>query len=141
MTVTAVVELGYPFVIWTALKEKDTVLQTAEPDERDTSLNIGKDGTATVVGHVVENIKQCSVDLTCYLKVKVHDKEVHIVYVPDDGQQCVNEQASRQGFATKKGDLIKAHGQYRKQDQVHIVSTCSSKAFYIKILPSSGRGE
>jgi hypothetical protein len=120
---------------------RTTVMSSTQSNPAETTLSIGKDDTATVKGPILDNIKQCTVDLDCYLKMRFQDQDVHVVYVTNEGQRCINEQAAKQGFAIKKGQRVEAHGQYRKEGDLHLLSTCPSNAFYIKLLPPFGRTE
>ena len=116
-------------------------LGSAQSNNSETIISIGRDGTATIVGTVQENVKRCTVDLSCYLRLRFQDQEVKVLYVPSEGNACVNDQASRQGFAVKKDQLIEARGEYHREGKLHIISTCPSKSFYIKVLAPSGQNE
>lgn len=107
----------------------------------ETTLSIGKDGTATVVGIVHENVKRCTVDLSCYLKLKFQDQDVKVLYVTSEGTRCINGQASERGLAVKKDQRIEAHGEYHKEGKLHMISTCPSNSFYIKVLAPSGQNQ
>jgi hypothetical protein len=109
----------------------------AQSNTPETKLSISKDGTATVTGIVQENVKRCTVDLSCYLRLKFQDQELKVLYVTSEGEPCVNDQASEHGLAVKKDQRIEAHGKYHKEGKLHIISTCPSKSFYIKILDPS----
>ena len=124
-----------PGIEWA--ERQDAAVLSTQSATSETSLSIGNDGTAIVVGPVVENVKKCTVDLSCFLKLKFHDEEIHVLYVTSEGDRCINEQASRQGLEVKKDHRIEALGQYNKQGKLHILSTCPSKAFYIKVLSPS----
>src|SRR6185369_1823848 len=116
-------------------------LGSAQSSSSDTIITIGKDGTATIIGTVQENVKRCTVDLSCYLRLKFQDYDVKVVYVTGEGARCINEEASNRGLAVKKDQRIEAHGQYHREGKLHIISTCPSNSFYIKVLASSGQGQ
>jgi len=118
-----------------------TLLARAQSNNSETIISIGRDGTATIVGTVQENVKRCTVDSSCYLRLKFQDQDVKVLYVPSEGSVCVNEQASRQGLAVQKDQLIEARGAYHREGKLHIISTCPSKSFYIKVLAPSGQGQ
>lgn len=135
MTIAIVGKLGHRFVAWAIPRSDRPLISNAQSETPETSLTISKDNTAVVKGPVLDNIKKCTVDLSCYLEMKFQNETVHVVYVTAEGQPCVNEQGSRQGINIKKGQRVEAYGQYHKEGQLHIISTCPSGTFYIKILP------
>jgi hypothetical protein len=98
-------------------------------------VKVGNDGTATVSGTVLENIKKCTVDLKCYLLLKKGDEEIRVIYGSGEGSNCLNDKATDAGFQVKKGQKINAYGSYGKLGKRYIISTCSSNDFYIKVLP------
>ena len=116
-------------------------LGSAQSNSSNTIITIGKDGTATIVGTVQENVKRCTVDLSCYLRFKFQDQDVNVVYVTSEGTRCINEEASNRGMAVKKDQVVEAHGEYHREGKLHIISTCPSNSFYIKVLPPSREGE
>ena len=114
--------------------EASTPGQREDRSRQGTSLEIAANRSAIVVGVVDENYQGCTVDLTCYLRLRLDRSEVRVVYGRGDGAKCTNEKAARQGFEVKKGQRVKAYGQYAKLGKLHIVSTCPSEGFYILLI-------
>lgn len=114
---------------------------SAQSQSSDTIITIGRDGTATIIGTVRENVKRCTVDLSCYLRLKFQDQDVKVVYVTGEGSRCNNEQAANHGLAVKKDQRVEAHGEYHREGSLHIISTCPSNSFYIKVLAPSGQSQ
>jgi hypothetical protein len=69
--------------------------------------------------------------------MKHETEEVRVVYVPAEGQSCLNRKAVDSGFRVEKGQKVKVYGAYRKIGKLHMVSTCPSESFYIQTLPKS----
>lgn len=133
MTIAIMGRLGHPSSFWTTPNAADALTNSNQTDSQDTKLTVTND-TATVVGIVDENVKRCTVDLSCYLELRFQGEAVNVVYVNTEGKACPNEKASHQGLAVKRGQRVEAHGQYQKEGNVHLISTCPSNNFYIKVL-------
>ncbi len=96
-------------------------------------LMIAADGTATATGIVLENNHGCEIDAICYLRLKVGDHEVRVVYDPGkSGVRDKNKTASEQGFAVKKGSHVAIYGKYTKQSNT--IEIYSSETFYVRVL-------
>ncbi|HYH47487.1 MAG TPA: hypothetical protein VEG34_17535 [Thermoanaerobaculia bacterium] len=94
------------------------------------SLEVKGDGTARLVGVVLENDRGCEVDAICRLIVDAGGKRAFVVYHGGEAVRCVNREAVRQGFAVKAGDRVEAYGDYEVSGPT--VSTCGSERYYIR---------
>jgi hypothetical protein len=110
-----------------------TLPESATVDE----LKVGSDGTATVAGIVLENNHGCEVDASCYLQLRIGNKDIRVVYHPGAAERVVNTVAVKEGYTVKHGDHIKAYGRYRKQENKDIIETYTSGASYIRVLSTS----
>ena len=101
-------------------------------------LSISGDETAKATGLVLENNLGCEVDLECYLRVKIADREIQVTYNPAEGpeQLIKNWSAGDQGFSAKKGDRVAVYGNYRKAGTFERIEIYSNEKFYIHILGS-----
>lgn len=102
---------------------------------QETSLKINEDRTATVTGVVLENVRDCAVDLACYLRLRVKQEDVQAIYVAEEGIPCVNSQAATAGSKVAKGQKVTIYGAYSKLGSVHVISTCPAESYYIRVLP------
>lgn len=93
-------------------------------------LEVKKDGTARVVGTVVENRRDCEVDAICRLLVDAGGRRVTVIYHGGEGDPCVNTEAVRQGFALKPGNRVEAYGAY--QESGPTISTCPSESYFLR---------
>jgi len=109
--------------------------QTTKRDDRETSLKIDAGGNATIIGIVLDNNHGCTIDLRCYLKLQVGDQEVKVIYNPGEGEHfCFNNKAAQRGFNVKEGQKVRVYGKYKKIGNRQFLTTCPSKAYYIKNL-------
>ena len=80
-------------------------------------------------------------DLPCFLRMEVEGKEILLVYHEgESATPCFNDEAIRIGFEVKAGQSIRARGEYRKEEDIVIISTCPSNDYYIEIEADSDRG-
>lgn len=93
-------------------------------------LEVKGDGTARVVGAVVENRRDCEVDGVCRLTVDAGGRRVTVVYHGGEAVRCVNREAVQQGFAMKPGDRVEAYGAY--QESGPTISTCASESYFLR---------
>jgi hypothetical protein len=100
------------------------------------SVERSPDGTATVKGVVIENVKRCVVDGTCYARVRAGEATVRIVYNPGEGTPCANEPAQRAGIRLEPGQRVVARGNLVGASPEPVLDTCPDPAFFIK--PSDG---
>jgi hypothetical protein len=100
-------------------------------------LDVASDGTAKATGLVLENNLGCEVDLECYPRVKIADREIRVTYSPAEGpeQLIKNWSAGDQGFSAKKGERVTVYGKYRKAGTLDMIEIYSNEKFYIHILP------
>ena len=107
----------------------------AVPGEKsDGLLEVKGDGTARVVGTVVENNRGCEVDGICRLTVDAGGRRITVVYHEGEMPPCVNPEAIRQGFALKPGDRVEAYGAY--QESGPTISTCPSESYFLRRIES-----
>ena len=103
------------------------------PGQGNDGLSLADDGTAIATGIVLENNQGCRVDASCYLQLKIKDKQARVIYHPGESEVKINESAYRQGATTKKGAHVKVYGRYRKSGNLIIIETYSSEAFFIHV--------
>jgi hypothetical protein len=96
-------------------------------------LKIHQDGTATVTGIVLENSHRCEVDARCFLRLRVDNQEVIVVYGPAEGEEVTNVRDTSAEWKIKKGDHIKSYGRILK-DTKNSMEVYSSNTFYVHVL-------
>jgi hypothetical protein len=88
------------------------------------------DGTARVVGLVVENERGCEVDGVCRLFLDAGSRRVIVIYHGGEGEPCDNREAVRRGLAMQPGERVEAYGAHSEAGPT--VSTCASEAYYLR---------
>jgi hypothetical protein len=96
-------------------------------------LKVNQDGTVVVTGIVLENIHACEIDGACFLRLRVGDQEVDVVYLPEEGKQVRPARKISEEYKIKKGDHVKAYGLYSKESK-NSMEVYSSKSFYVHVL-------
>lgn len=94
-------------------------------------LKVNSDGTATVTGTVLENSHACEVDARCFLRLRVADAEVVVVYGPAEGEKAPHVRDTRQEWNMKIGEHVEAYGRFQKENFIEVYS---SEAFYVHVL-------
>lgn len=98
-------------------------------------LIVNSDGTATVIGIVLENNYGCAHDSACYLELRAGDREVRVIYNPGESSDRVNnEKATDAASKVKKDAHVEIYGKYRKEGTLAVIEIYSSEDFYIHIL-------
>jgi hypothetical protein len=104
----------------------------------DGQYQIDTDGTVRLSGRVLENVRRCDVDLSCYLVVRSGDREFEVTYAAAEGEPCENDDTARAGWAVRAGQTVAVYGSYTKGEPRDRVSTCPRRDFYIKVEADAG---
>lgn len=94
-------------------------------------LKANSDGTAIVTGMVLENSHSCERDGVCYLRLRVDNTEVGVVYVGAEGEKTPHVRNTDQDWKIEKGDHVDAYGRSQGKNQIEVYS---SETFYIRVL-------
>ena len=97
------------------------------------ALKIWEDGTAYVKGEVIDHVSGCEVDGACKLIINANNQKVVLVYAEGDFQ-CLNTQAVswvHWDQNVRVGTKVKAYGAYRKMSNMHELTFCDSKEYFI----------
>jgi hypothetical protein len=101
------------------------------------TLRVSPDSTATISGTVLENKKDCfaqSPGSKCFLKLRVSEKDVYVVYNTNDSAFCANENTAASGKNVRDGATVKVYGFYRKDGDLDTILTCPSAKYFIQEL-------
>ena len=82
----------------------------------------------TVRGTVVENVRECTIDLTCFLQMRLSGGTISIVYGTGRFDPCPNGNVEG-AFALVKGDEVVVFGEVTGYKTM---STCESDRYYIR---------
>lgn len=96
-------------------------------------LKTNQDGTATVTGIVLENSHRCEVDAQCFLRLRVDDQEVIVIYGPAESEQVTNIRDTSGEWKIRKGDHVKSYGRILKGTK-NSMEVYSSNTFYVHVL-------
>ena len=96
-------------------------------------LKVNSDGTANVTGIVLENNHGCEVDVRCYLRLRIGDSEIVVVYGPAEGEKVTHVRDTPEEWKIKKGHHVKAYGRYIKNNG-EMIEVYSSDSYYVHVL-------
>lgn len=113
------------------LPHRESTTKTPEAD------TLKADGTKmdeekVVTGLVIANHLGCRVDGQCYLRLRVVDEEIRVVYDYGEWPPCMNQEAGDQGMEIKAGDEVQVFGKYMESGGIKTISTCDSLRYYIR---------
>ncbi len=83
----------------------------------------------TIQGIIIENNLGCRVDLHCYLRVRVGNQEIKVIYHYGEWPPCQNERTADEAEMLNIGQEVKVYGIITGQNEI---STCDSQDYYVQ---------
>ncbi|MGB6337065.1 MAG: hypothetical protein WBG49_15185 [Thermoanaerobaculia bacterium] len=133
-----ILALAMVAVAWSCAGSPGTGLGDEGQDSRDnTSLVVAEDGSAIITGAVLENDRGCVRDLQCFLRLKVEAEEAWVIYNEGEGPPCFNTTVAKLAFDIEVGQTVEARGSYRRDGKRHVLSTCPSTDYSLRVIDSA----
>jgi hypothetical protein len=83
-------------------------------------------------GTVLENVRGCDRDLSCFLRLLTEAGQVSVVYAPGLGPSCPNSEAVDAGMRMNKGARVRVFARVTGASEL---STCADERYFIESLP------
>lgn len=93
------------------------------------ALDTDSDGKVLLSGRIIENVRDCEIDVACFLFIDVDGLQTNVVYHFGEWPPCDNIDAIRSGEAVEEGELVEV---YAAIDEGNELTTCTSSEFYIR---------
>ena len=95
-------------------------------------LKVNSDGTVVAIGIVLENSHNCVVDGGCFLRLRVANTEIVVMYAPLEGEKTPPQlRNTDREWKIKKGAHVEAYGRLQNKNQIEVYS---SETFYVHVL-------
>jgi hypothetical protein len=114
----------------TALNRSGTALSTNTP--RSTPGELTMDEETIIRGVITENYLGCTLDVSCFLRLRDNVQEIVVIYHLGEYPRCLNEKAVDFGLEARVGDEIEVFGKVTANREI---STCDSRDYYIRKKP------
>lgn len=107
--------------------EEDRLTTSLQPvDVR--ALDTDSDGRVLLTGRIIENVRDCEVDVACLLVIDIDGFKANVVYHFGEWPPCDNIEAIRSGEAVEDGELVEVFAGIIEGNEL---TTCTSPEFYI----------